>query len=275
MKYISYSLFGNPDSFEFKWYLRGVYFNIRMNALLYPGWTTNVNIETKIWYKYETLFKSLTSIIPWSVKFHDVAPKCTSMLWRLSEMFEGDYSNPQWNATHIICRDADAITTYREAQAVQEWVDSGLGFHGITDDPAHTIPIMGGMCGFRVDHFKQTFPEYDTFEKLLGKDNLKDHGSDQNLLMKKIYPKAKGNMMGHFFQGCKEQVKITKHSVSSQIPGVSPKLWESNLCARMIGSPGVVDFELLRFFKRFDNNPKFDAFERQFPDIMYWQRSVR
>lgn len=272
MKYICYSIFGNPDSFEFKFYLRGLYFNARMNRLLYPDWVTQLNIERAIWFKYESLFKGLSSVVQYIVNFHDTSDKCTSMLWRMSEIFAGDYTNPKWNATHLICRDADAITTYREAQAVQEWVDSGLGFHGITDDPAHTIPMMGGMCGFKVDHFKQTFPEYDTFEKLIGKDNLKDHGSDQNLLMKKIYPKAKDNMMGHFFEGCHEKVKVVTRHVSNQIPGVNPKLWESNNTCRMIGSPGVVDFELLRFFKRFDNNKKFDDFEKQFPDIMYWAK---
>lgn len=272
MKYISYSIFGDPSSFEFNWYLRGLYFNLRMNKILYPDWMTQFNIERAIWFKYESLFHELSSLIQYSVNFHDSVDKCTSMLWRMYEIFEGNYTNPIYNPTHVICRDADAITTYKEAQAVQEWIDSGLGFHSITDDPAHTIPIMGGMCGFRVDHFKQTFPEYDTFEKLIGRDNLKDHGSDQNLLMKKIYPKAKGNMMGHFFKGCKENVKIVRNSVSNQIPGVNPKLWESNNTCRMIGSPGVVDFELLRFFKRFDNDPKFKEFEKKFPDLFYWTR---
>lgn len=267
---ITYSLFGEPKSFEFPFYHRGVYFNARMNSLLYPNAKTVIITTEKLYDQYMWFFEEMEKVLPNTIimtsKYSDA--RCSAMLWRMILLY---VMTPD-RFTHIICRDADAITTYREAQAVQEWVDSGLGFHGITDDPAHTIPIMGGMCGFIVDHFKQTFPEYDNFEKLLGKDNLKDHGSDQNLLMKKIYPKAKGNMMGHFFQGCKEQVKITKHSLSSQIPGVNPKLWESNLTCRMIGSPGVVDFELLRFFKRFDNNPKLDAFERQFPDVFYWAR---
>jgi hypothetical protein len=189
------------------------------------------------------------------------------MLWRMQPL---SLRFPE-DMTHLICRDADAILTYREAQAVQEWVDSGLGFHSVADDPAHTLPLMGGMCGFRTDIFKATFPEYDSFEKLTAGVNLKDHGSDQNLLMSRIYPKAKGNMMGHFFQGCSEKVKIVKHTANSQIPGVNPKLWESNLTCRMIGSPGVVDFELLRFFKRFDDHKKFTDFERRWP-VFYWHR---
>lgn len=261
MKIISYALFGDPNSFEFPFYLRGLYFNARMNRLLYPEWTTLVTMDTTV---------SNLKITPYLLDFLKInifnpAPRCHAMLWRMNPIFYN-------KVTHVICRDADAITTYREAQAVQEWTDSGLGFHGITDDPAHTIPIMGGMCGFKVDRFKQLFPEYPTFTDLLGKDNLKDHGSDQNLLMKKIYPKAKSDMMGHFFKGCSEKVAAVRNSVPPKLPGVNPKLWESNLTCRMIGSPGVVDFELLRFFKRFDNNPKFDSFEKEFPEIFYWAR---
>lgn len=268
MKVISYSIFGDPSSFEFRFYLRGVYFNARMNRLLYPEWQTCIFYEDKVIEKLYDFNVSLSQVCGNIIsRSMPSSSKCESMLWRILPLM-----GPRPGVTHVICRDADAITTYKEAQSVHEWIDSGLGFHGITDDPAHTIPMMGGMSGFKVDHFKNTFPEYDTFEKLIGKDNLKDHGSDQNLLMKKIYPKAKGNMMGHFFKGCKENVKIVRNLVSNQIPGVSPKLWESNNTCRMIGSPGVVDFELLRFFKRFDNNQKFDAFERKYSDVMYWAK---
>lgn len=266
---ITYSLFGDPKSFEFDWYHRGLYFNARMNALLYPNATTVIITTPKLYDQFEEFFSSLEeNMLPNTTvltsKYSD--DRCSAMLWRMIPL----YVMLEDQFTHLICRDADAITTYREAQAVNEWLESGLGFHGITDDPAHTIPIMGGMCGFKVEHFKHTFPEYNTFEKLIGKDNLKDHGSDQNLLMKKIYPKAKADMYGHFFQGCKEKVRIVSNSVSKPVPGVNPKLWESNNVCRMIGSPGVVDFELLRFFKRFNNEPKFDAFEKNFPQLFYW-----
>lgn len=266
MKAISFSLFGDTKSFEFNFYLRGLYYNFRMARILYPGWT--------VWWHVEhDLYADMLPILEHDIfadvhaAVRDKAPKCESMMWRLRPLFLSGMG-----ITHVICRDADAITTYREAQAVQEWLDSGLGFHGITDNPAHGIPMMGGMCGFRVDHFKNTFPEYDTFEKLIGKDNLKDHGSDQNLLMKKIYPKAKDNMMGHFFEGCNEKVKIVTRHVSNQIPGVNPKYNESNLTCRHIGSAGVVDFELIRFFQRHDYCKKFNDFEKQFPEIFYWQR---
>lgn len=261
-KVISYSLFGDPKSFEFPFYLRGAFLNARMNLLLYPGWETWLSVHPSIFDKYENYLMKLPLE---EILTLDRGPLCHEMLFRMYPIFIPEVS-------HVICRDLDAITTYREAQAVQEWVDSGLGFHGITDNPAHTLPMMGGLVGFKVDHFKQTFPEYDTFEKLVANFDLSKHGSDQQLLMKRIYPKAKGDMMGHFFEGCTEQVRIKHHSNGYPLlPGVDPKLWESNLTCRHIGSPGVVDMEVLRFFQRFDKTD-YSSFENEFKDICYWRQ---
>jgi hypothetical protein len=131
---------------------------------------------------------------------------------------------------------------------------------------------MGGMVGFKVDHFKATFPHWDSFEKMISGQDLSKRGSDQDFMMKHIYPKAKGNMMGHFFKGCREVVKITRQTADCQLPGVSPKLWESNLCPAFIGAAGVNEMETIRFLKRFDKNDYSD-FEKQFPDICHWAKN--
>src|SRR5688500_9336790 len=126
MKCISYSLFGDPNSFEFPFYLRGVYFNARMNRLLYPNWITWVPLSAKVYNLYKDFFLTLPGL---EVTVLEGNPdKCRGMLWRMLPIYylKGEI-------THFLCRDADAITTYKEAQAVQEWIDSGLGFHGITD----------------------------------------------------------------------------------------------------------------------------------------------
>lgn len=263
MKVISYSIFkADCQPFEFMAYLRGLYFNARMNKLIYPDWVTVLNIHDKVFDKYERFFGELQCL---RVVHHD-APLCEAMLWRMFPVFMKDFK-----VTHVICRDADAITTYKEAQAVQEWVDSGLGFHGITDNPAHSLPMMGGMVGFNVEQFRIEFPQWNSFEQMIRGVDLSKRGSDQDFMMKKIYPFAKPNMMGHFFEGCKEKVKITKHTAGGQLKNVDARLWESNLTCRHIGSPGVVDMETLRFFQRFDK-ADYSAFEKEFSDICYWAR---
>ena len=63
MKVISYSLFGDPMGFEFPFYLRGLYFNARMNSLLYPGWVTHVQIAWNVWDYYQELLLDLQKIL--------------------------------------------------------------------------------------------------------------------------------------------------------------------------------------------------------------------
>lgn len=267
MKVISYSIFkADCKPFEFMAYLRGLYFNVRMNRLIYtdPTWLTLIHVSIPVYDRYTKFFARLEQTFGVRVFYEMDSSICESMLWRMKPIF---YEN----ASRVICRDADAITTYKEAQAVQEWMDSGLGFHGITDNPAHSLPMMGGMVGFRVDHFRATFPEWTSFEKMIKGHDLSKRGSDQDFMMKKIYPKAKDNMMGHFFDGCREKTKIHTRTVQCQVPGVDPRLWESNLTCRHIGSPGVVDMETLRFFQRFDKTD-YSEFEKEFSDICYWAR---
>jgi hypothetical protein len=267
MKVISYSIFDKTaEPFELGFYLRGLYFNARMNRLIYkdPTWMTCVHVGESLFDRHTKFFEELEKYLYVRTFLQSDAPICESMLWRMRPIF---YEN----CSHIICRDADAITTYKEAQAVQQWVDSGLGFHGITDNPAHSLPMMGGMVGFKVDHFKAEFPQWTSFEEMIKGQDLSKRGSDQDFMMKKIYPFVKTNMMGHFFDGCKEKVKITHHTTGNVIPGVDSRLWESNLTCRHIGSPGVVEMETLRFFKRFDKTD-YSEFEKQFPDIFYWAK---
>lgn len=258
MKVISYSLFGDPKSFEFNWYLRGVYFNARMNKLIYPGWQTHVYVQ-------HSLINDLISNIP-GIKIYQVHSKserCEAMLWRLYPLFEG--------ATHVIARDADAITTYREAVCVSEWIGSDLPYHGINDNPAHA-GLMGGMVGFIVKDFKEA-TGYTSFEQMVSGLDLSKHGSDQNFMMKSIHPKIKNGLFMHTLSGAGCEAKYTSRAINElKDIGIDRRLWESTNTCRFIGSPGVVDFELLRFFKRFDSDPKFDAFEKQFPDVFYWQK---
>lgn len=269
MKVISYSIFRAPcEKFEFMAYLRGLYFNWRMNRLIYPDWRMYITVSRTVQHEYPNFFLDLKANGVW-IDMHDDAVLCRSMLERMYPVIMSD----SVGITHVICRDADAITTYKEAQAVQEWVDSGLGFHGITDNPAHSLPMMGGMVGFRPDVFKQTFPQWKSLNDMAKRFNLSKHGSDQQLLMSDIYPKAKNNMMGHFFDGCKEEVRATHRGILSRsgIPNVDPKLWESNLTCRHIGSAGVVEMETIRFFKRFDKTD-YSEFEKEHSDILYWAR---
>jgi len=232
-KLICYALFdGGAQPFEMDAYVRGFYFNARMNNLIYPDWRTHLEVDFVVYEKYKELFDWLVSYNNLDLHINRITPPlCEGMLWRMKPLFTIDVS-------HILCRDTDALTTYKEAQAVQEWLESrDCFFHAMNDNPAHG-GLMGGMVGFDSSTFKAV-TDYYTWEDMIKGKDLSRRGSDQDFL-NKILPLLSPSLMMHAFQGsgCRA---LHQYSACQVIPPqVDPRLWESNLTCRHIGSAGVV-----------------------------------
>lgn len=259
MRVISYSLFGDPSSFEFNWYLRGAYFNVRMNRILLPDFYTIVHTTPELIEKYWAFWQGLGQLNKNLTvqEEHNNPQRCEAMLWRMIPLFD--------TADLVLCRDLDSVTTYREANCIQQWLMSGLPFHAINDNDAHG-GLMGGLVGFKTKEFRQLVP-YKTFEQMIKGVDLSLHGSDQNFLNKTIHPKIKHGLLLHKLKGAGVQAARIETSVPSLI---DRKYWTSDLISRYIGSAGVIDFELMRWFHSVDNDPKFDNFEKSFPQLFYW-----
>ncbi len=225
-----------------------------MNNFLYPDFRTHLEVEGFLYDEYKGLFDWLVenNNLSLHINFENEAVAlCQAMLWRMKPIWTIDVS-------HVLCRDADAITTYREAQRIQAWLESGKSVSALLDNPAHG-GLMGGMVGFETASFK-AFTQLNSFDELIANEDLSVRGSDQNLLNKRILPAYPAT-----------EIDWSRSDVSINLPQVDPKLWESNLVTRHIGSAGVVEMEILRFFKRFDEYDwKFKQIEVQYKDLFPW-----
>ena len=255
MKIISYSLFGSEKftpytRLHFMTYLRGFYWNCRMNKLIYPDWDTVLNVDHLTYIRFRELFEDLKqSFGVRYVRYGNNQPASKAMLQRL---------RPIWSdcVTHCIARDADAITTYREAQAVQAWLDSEMGVHMILDHPCH-IDLMGGMIGFKTEVLRKHFPSW---EALIEHFDFSNRGGDQDLMNQRIAPLVQDDILWH-----------VNTMPTVELPGVDPMLSESNSTCRHIGSSGVLESETIQFFHRFDPNPELEKLESKYPKIFYWR----
>lgn len=274
MKAICYSLFGyertkHENSFDFNTYLRGLLLNVRLNRLLYPNWDIIVETDLNTYMAYRTLFDKLPIIV--EVNDNDT-PLTKAMLWRMKPVFNyNDY-------THVICRDLDSPPTYREAQAVQDWINSDKAAHAITDSISHTVAMMGGMIGFR----PQYFPEYtgyqhwtDFFEGI--NIDFTKKGADQDFLNRHIYPKFaqpnKPAILQHYVLGMPNTFLegYRKEIPSIGIDNVSEELEESNHICGHIGAAGNWPGPLFKLLQK--HKDKFTdllEIEKQFPQIAYW-----
>lgn len=247
MKTISFSIYrDNPKYFNF--YLRGLYFNIRMIKLLLPDWQIAINWEEKLmsdYYDFLGEFEFLSFL--WPFTFTD-DNRCKNMMQRFNPAYK-------FNTDRLLCRDADSCITWREVQEIRKWEESGKDWHGINDNPAHSIPMMGGMIGFKTKALKNIYP---TFDSLIQNFELSEHGSDQSLIMERLWPTAQ-----HSFY----HSQLSNREPQPQ----SNPFWESDLIQRYIGSAGIIEMEALRFLERHDNNnSKWENFEKKFPKIFYW-----
>jgi len=98
-----------------------------------------------------------------------------------------ELGNPDW----VIFRDSDSIVSTREAEAVNQWIDSGASAHIIRDHPFHSSKIMAGLWGLRpvgMDWFANEVRGYifsDTY------------GSDQEFLATQVYPRLVDSSLVH------------------------------------------------------------------------------
>lgn len=269
-KILSFSLFGARDypadrEFEMSAYLRGFYWNVRMSKIIFPGFHVHVEIDSGTYSLYDPLFRGLQDYYGVTFNINREDTLCKSMLWRMKSIFNED-------SHYVFCRDADALVTYREAQMIGWFIQSGLYVHNIADNPAHTIPIMGGLCGFKCEPMKS---KYRSYHELLSRSTIgiDARGTDQQFLNSVVYPDFKTSMMGHFLKGYKGNGEhtIINEILTIRLDNVNPNLWESNLCCFFAGSAGVNDLETIRFFNRFDKDNGFDAeIAHRYPKIFYW-----
>jgi len=100
---------------------------------------------------------------------------CSSMMWRL---------NPIWyvDSEYVLCRDLDALPTYREKRRVDNWIQGGKAIHALHDSISHMgTMLMGGMVGFDVKQVKDKIPKPPT-------EGLNVHGDDQRWLNEFVAP---------------------------------------------------------------------------------------
>lgn len=297
MKAISYSLFGygrSDQAFDFPGYIRGLSKCLRMNRILYPEWVNIIHTDIATYNAYKLYFDGIKSDKIEIVICKD-APLCLAMLWRLKPAFEQKWDESArgysgWKYTHVICRDTDSVATYREVQAVQQWIDHDKTVHAITDSISHTLQMMGGMIGFRPAYISERLATSD-WDELISRGNginFAVKNADQEFLNREIYPRiarqGHDSITQHYFNGCSNTFLSDFHTCTCPPPAghredcpnnykinLPDELRESNSVCGHIGAAGDYQSVYERFIRKY--RYLFDDLyiaESNYPDIFYW-----
>lgn len=256
-KVISYSLFQMPnvERWLFYVYFRGIVWNAKMNKAIYPDWITHIEVDAKTFSEFNNIFFGLKDIYGCEITVNPPASLCKGMLWRLKPVFDEDVEV-------VLFRDSDALTTYREATAIDRWINGSKEIvFTIKDNNAHTLNFMGGLTSVLAKPLREKYGNWNKFMNLMPQ-TFDNHGDDQSYLMKTIAEDFKHQLV------VKDMRDISLYT-AEPLEGVSEKLWLSNLCLRYIGEAGVNNMEYLRFEQAVLKNDAMEQIERSYPNVFY------
>jgi protein O-GlcNAc transferase len=183
VKVISFSLWGNNPKYTF-----GAIRNAELALDLYPGWICRFYVgdgtHSEVIEKLRNFENSQIIIMSGN--------DWRGLFWRF-------YPASDDNVEIMISRDADSRLNIREAEAVNEWIESDYQFHIMRDHPLHTTEILGGTWGAKngcIPEMRQMITNYAQEDRWQ---------TDQDFLRTCVYPKIKHTALIHdeFFGGQK------------------------------------------------------------------------
>lgn len=185
-KIISFSIWGrNPH------YTEGLVANLELAKVHYPGWTPRAYYQDNLSHQYINRLKDAGAEV---VPMPFFRQEFFGAFWRFNPIMDTDVER-------FIVRDADARLSIREADAVQEWIESGKPFHIMRDHPCHNIPILAGMWGAVpgcIPDFKETLQNFiETVRPYHGNSRGPYHGIDQDFLSQHVWHHIKDNHIAH------------------------------------------------------------------------------
>ena len=232
-KVLSYSLYGTKD---FYWgflpaLVRGVH-------NLFPGWELRIHHDSGIDRPIGAYLKLLHEKgLVNAVYVEESKALCRSMLWRMMPIWDEEVDI-------VMCRDCDAIPTISERRMIDKFVETGATCHVINDNPAHTVPIMGGLCGWNAPKFREKtgLTSWDQLVSMVQPHVLNSHGGDQHLLAHHVWPILRNEACEHRLSGFDTNpnaIYSTKEVDPTPTPDVTQELQTraDGLCAHL-GSAG-------------------------------------
>lgn len=178
-KIISFCIFGNNILYH-----KGAEYNIELAKEIYPDWICRFYLFQECFYLEDRLKSNNVEII----KVNEQGSFFSTM-YRFLPIGEQDVD-------FFICRDTDSRLSWREKEAVDEWLDSGKDYHIMKDHPHHYyegFPILAGMWGARGNLISNIKELIDYFTK--NEQNIK--GIDQKFLYYLFHNYAKSSFLEH------------------------------------------------------------------------------
>ena len=178
-KIIAFSLFGGSSA-----YCEPAVMNTEISAKIYPGWLCRFYVDDSV---PQTVIQRLRANGAEVVKVDAALQNWPGTMWRFLAM-----DDPE--AAYVLFRDADSVISWREAAAVQQWLESGKLFHTLRDASTHTELILAGLWGAVAGAVPDMRGKIEAYLKQPLESR---HFADQFFLREHIWPYAKQSLCAH------------------------------------------------------------------------------
>ena len=178
-KIIAFSLFGGSSA-----YCEPAVMNTEISAKIYPGWLCRFYVDDSV---PQTVIQRLRANGAEVVKVDAALQNWPGTMWRFLAM-----DDPE--AAYVLFRDADSVISWREAAAVQQWLESGKLFHTLRDASTHTELILAGLWGAVAGAVPDMRGKIEAYQKQPLESR---HFADQFFLREHIWPYAKQSLCAH------------------------------------------------------------------------------
>lgn len=179
---VAFGLYGGDPR-----YTVGAIHNAELVKYILPGWVVRFYIDNTV---PEDIINRLKAEGAEIVKTLDISGASAGMFWRF--LVADDPTVDRY-----IIRDSDSRLSMREKEAIDEWIDSGKGFHILRDHPNHNYPMNGGLWGGTKGALGTTMAN------LIKQWNSRDNYlADMQFLWTVVYPLIKDNHVAHDSYSC-------------------------------------------------------------------------
>ena len=210
-KIISFSLWGDAPIYNV-----GAIRNAEMSPEIYPGWICRFYLGSDVPQETENKLKEFNHV---EVVNMDEENDWQGMFWRFFAV------NNEEDIDYVIFRDTDSRLTFREYEAVTEWVVSEKYLHIMRDHPYHSEPIMGGMWGCKPKEIinkineevyrRHELPEATSFKKIIEdwmavEWNKTERGADRAMTLDNYFTKGIDQrfLRGMIYQLCSKDAHV-------------------------------------------------------------------
>lgn len=197
MNISSYCVFGDLNVPRYWGAIRGI---VWAHHHIFPGWELRIYHDNLVEKHGQALKRYHHAGLVNAVPCGETPPIGVGALWRYKAIWDQA-------AEYVLTRDIDSLPLVRDRLMVDEFMETGMAMHSISDHPDQSWHMQAGMVGFHAPKFRDRV-FFTSWDAMVGKASsygidmsVWQGGPDQQLLSRLVWPLMADEVCEHRLKG--------------------------------------------------------------------------